>query len=154
MARRNRAEQLEDDEPGLEISSLIDICFLLLIYFIVTTTLIPKERDQKSSIPTTGGESSEKSKIPPFFIRVDRSGVIYTKSGTQLETLDQDSSVNDTPLLDSRLSLYSSACAASDATPVVQFYVESDTVYQRVVDVFSALAEHNIDTIAFTDVAD
>ncbi len=154
MARRSRSEQLDDDEPGLEISSLIDICFLLLIYFLVTTTLIPKERDQKSSIPGEPQPGSEPSKIQPMFIKIDEAGVIYTRSGEELESLDQDSTVHDTPLLDSRLALYASACAATDEIPVIQLLVESDTLYQRVVDVLSALAEQKIETIAFTDVKD
>ena len=32
-------DSLTPDEPTLDISSLIDVCFLLLIYFLVTTTI-------------------------------------------------------------------------------------------------------------------
>ena len=51
MARKKIAEALEDDEPGLDISSLIDVCFLLLIYFLVTTTIQPREQDLRMSLP-------------------------------------------------------------------------------------------------------
>ena len=47
MARHRRATALEEDKPELSISPLIDICFLLLIYFLVTTTIKQKERDNK-----------------------------------------------------------------------------------------------------------
>ena len=40
MARHRRATALEEDKPELSISPLIDICFLLLIYFLVTTTTV------------------------------------------------------------------------------------------------------------------
>jgi hypothetical protein len=33
MARHKKIQAPEEDEPGLDISSLIDVCFLLLIYF-------------------------------------------------------------------------------------------------------------------------
>ena len=36
MARHRRAEAPEEDKPELSISPLIDVCFLLLIYFLVT----------------------------------------------------------------------------------------------------------------------
>jgi hypothetical protein len=32
-------------QPALDISSLIDVCFLLLIYFLVTSTITPRETD-------------------------------------------------------------------------------------------------------------
>lgn len=40
MARHKKLEPIEDEDPKLDISSLIDVCFLLLIYFIVATSLI------------------------------------------------------------------------------------------------------------------
>lgn len=40
MARHKKLEAVEDEDPKLDISSLIDVCFLLLIYFIVATSLI------------------------------------------------------------------------------------------------------------------
>ena len=43
MARHRRVTNLEEDKPELSISPLIDICFLLLIYFLVTTTIKQKE---------------------------------------------------------------------------------------------------------------
>lgn len=35
----------DEDVAGLDISSLIDVSFLLLIYFLVTSTLDPREGD-------------------------------------------------------------------------------------------------------------
>ena len=40
MARHKKLEMVEDEDPKLDISSLIDVCFLLLIYFLVATSLI------------------------------------------------------------------------------------------------------------------
>ena len=50
MARHKKLETVEDEDPTLDISSLIDVCFLLLIYFIVATSLI-QERKLDMSMP-------------------------------------------------------------------------------------------------------
>jgi biopolymer transport protein ExbD len=39
MARHRKYEAAEEADPALDISSLIDVCFLLLIYFLVTSTI-------------------------------------------------------------------------------------------------------------------
>ena len=52
MARHRRVTNLEEDKPELSISPLIDICFLLLIYFLVTTTIKQKERDNSLALPS------------------------------------------------------------------------------------------------------
>lgn len=44
MARHKKLETVEDEDPKLDISSLIDVCFLLLIYFIVATSLIQERK--------------------------------------------------------------------------------------------------------------
>lgn len=41
------------DEPYLSVAPLIDICFLLIAFFIVTTTILPQERDIRTEGATT-----------------------------------------------------------------------------------------------------
>lgn len=154
MARKSKNELPEDDEPGLDISSLIDICFLLLIYFLVSTTIVPKERDQPSTIPTTASENSDKSEISPFYIEIDQGGLVSTRSGDNLEPLDQDPSVRTLPLLDSRLNLYASAARTGDQQPLVNLNVKGEADYQRVIDVLNTLAKYKIKEVTFTDSGD
>ena len=45
MAKKKRYRPDGDNDPELDISSLVDVAFLLLIYFLVTSTLRPDETD-------------------------------------------------------------------------------------------------------------
>lgn len=153
MARHRRAEPLEDDEPDLNISSLIDICFLLLIYFLVTTTIKKKEQDLQLALPSSA-PSSEQPEIQPMFIRIDRSGSIYLNSGPAQEVLDTDGGSRDVPMLEQRLSTYAQMARSTKQQPIVQLYVEGDAKHQRVVDVLNALAKNQIDKVTFTDLID
>ena len=153
MARHRRAEGLEEDEPELNISSLIDICFLLLIYFLVTTTIKKKEQDLQLALPSAA-PSTEQPDIQPMFIKIDQTGAIYVNSGPAQELLDTNAGAREVPLLNQRLEAYATVARSTKSQPLVQLYVEGDAKHQRVVDVLNALARNEIDKVTFTDLVD
>ena len=52
MGKRKRYRPDGDNDPELDISSLVDVAFLLLIYFLVTSTLRPDETDLSIVLPS------------------------------------------------------------------------------------------------------
>lgn len=150
MARHKKSAYEAEPEPELDISSLIDVCFLLLIYFLVTSTIAPREQDLGMALPSQT-PSDEQPKIAPMFIRVDQAGAIFVGTGASQQALDSDPGIRDLPLLDSHLQTYASAARSAGDNPVVQVYVEPDTTQQRVVDVLNALAGQGISSVTFTD---
>lgn len=150
MARHRKYEAAEESEPALDISSLIDVCFLLLIYFIVTSTITPRESDLGMALPAAN-PSTEQPKIEPMFISIEANGAIYTGTGAAQQPMDSDVGSRDVPLLRSQLELYASAARAADTKPLVQIYVDGQATQQRVIDVLNALAGVNINSVTFTD---
>ena len=146
MARHRKYETAEEPDPALDISSLIDVCFLLLIYFLVTSTITPAETDLGMALPAANPDT-EQPVIEP-------SGAIYTGIGAGQQPMDSDTSVRELPLLNGQLELYSSAAKAADSKPLVQIYADSNATQQRVIDVLNALAGVNITSVTFTDVPD
>lgn len=153
MARHKRQRPYEETPPRLEISSLIDICFLLLIYFLVTSVLIPRETDLDMRLPAEV-QTTEQPNIDPLFIRVDAAGTVFVGTGTSQEALDVDPDDRNIPILSARLEIYSSASRAAGATPLVQIYADPNTTQQRVIDVLNALARYKISSVTFTDLID
>jgi len=153
MARRTHDEPLEDDEPKLDISSLIDATFLLLIYFLVTTTIQPREQDLPMNLPASA-PSEEPPEIEPKFIRIDMNGAIYVGQGGAQIPMDSDPSVRDLPLLTEDLRSYSQAAEAAGTDPLVQIYADGNAEQQRVIDVLNALAGVGIQRVTFTDLLD
>ncbi len=152
MARRYRQEGFENDEPELNISSLIDVCFLLLIYFLVTTTLQKRETDLDLLL---AGDRPTVDQLPivPMFIRIDAAGAVSTGTGTSEMLLDTDTDMRDLPLLGQQLDTYATASRAVDSQPLVQIHADDATNQQRVIDVLNALAGEGIANITFTDLA-
>ncbi len=153
MSRKKKAEHLEEDEPVLDISSLIDVCFLLLIYFLVTTTIQPREQDLKMSLPAAA-PSETPPQIAPMFIKVDKSGFIYINAGDAQELVEQDSENRKLPELTSRLRGYVATAKAGAQEPVVQIWADGEAKQQRVVDVINCLAGVDISKLTFTNLVD
>lgn len=154
MARHRKYEAPEDEQPALEISSLIDVCFLLLIYFLVTSTINPRETDLGMALPTSIPDPNLQPIIDPLFIRIDSNGLISTGIGSQMQPLDSDPAVREVPQLRAQLDLYASGALAANQTPLVQVYAEGEASHQRVIDVLNALAAVNISSVTFTDLVD
>lgn len=151
MARHKKSRMEPEGDPELDISSLIDVCFLLLIYFLVTSTITPREQDLGMALPAQSPPSDEQPKIEPMFIRVDSSGAIFSGVGNGQQPLDTDAGERDLPLLNSQLELYAAAALSAGSKPLVQVYVDPGASQQRVIDVLNSLSGAGIDSVTFTD---
>lgn len=146
MNKRTRPEEdsLAPDEPTLDISSLIDVCFLLLIYFLVTTTIQPRERDLRTNIPKPSSESLVV--IPPMVIEVRQGGEVVVNPGDAAEVLEADVANRELPELKNRLG--SVVSMGEKATPKVLLKVDDEVEQQRYIDVINCLASVGISDIA------
>ncbi len=138
MARRKPPQE---NDPALDMSSLIDVSFLLLIYFLVTSTLDPKEADLGMTMPTTQSSSSTEVEIDQMTIEVNSSGHIVVNE----EVLDTDPSVRDVPLLLDRLRTYAESAKLTDSRPMVSIGADVAAKGQRFIDVLNALATRGVE---------
>ena len=145
MARHKKLEPIEDEDPKLDISSLIDVCFLLLIYFIVATSLI-QERKLDMSMPGSA-PSDTAAQIEPALIRIIKDGTIYWGKDNSL-MIDNDMNNHNLSTLVQQLEAKKQEASAVGTKPV------GEVPHQRVIDVMNALTEAAITTVALTDLKD
>ena len=153
MSRHKRHAEMEEDEPKLDISSLIDATFLLLIYFLVTTTIQPRESDVPMQLPAAA-PSETPPEIEPKLIRIDATGAIYVGSGASQIPMDSDAENRNVPMLFEDLKAYAESARSASAEPLVQIYVDGEAAQQRVIDVLNALTGVEITKVTFTDLVD
>lgn len=146
--RHTREDSLAPDEPGLDISSLIDVCFLLLIYFLVTTTIQPREQDLRTSVPGFSTPDNLPT-IPPMLIEVRQDGGVVVNPGDAAEVFDSDVDSRELPNLRDRLA--SVAAMGPSGAPRVLLRVDNEVRQQRYVDVLNCLAGAGISSIALQD---
>lgn len=122
------------------MSSLIDVSFLLLIYFLVTSTLDPKEADLGMTMPTSSG-SGAAVEIDQMTIEVNGTGHIVLND----EVLDTDAESREVPLLLDRLRTYAESARLTDSEPLVIIAANDAAKGQRFIDVLNALADPDVD---------
>jgi len=79
MRRKHHA----DDEAEINITPMLDIVFIMLIFFIVTTSFV-KERGLEVSRPSNSPPKEIKKKKGPIVVKIDSNGNISMK-GRMLE---------------------------------------------------------------------
>ncbi len=138
MARRKAPKE---ENPELDMSSLIDVSFLLLIYFLVTSTLDPKEADLGMTMPTNTSSSPSEVEIDQMTVEVNSSGHIVLNE----EVLDTDIDNHEVPLLLDRLRTYAESARLTDSQPMVIIAADDASKGQRFVDVLNALSDNQVD---------
>jgi len=79
MRRKHHA----DDEAEINITPMLDIVFIMLIFFIVTTSFV-KERGLEVSRPSNSPPKEIKKNKGPIVVKIDSNGNI-TMKGRMLE---------------------------------------------------------------------
>ena len=134
----------EEEEPELSISPLIDMTFLLLIYFICTCTPIPPEADLGIRLPGMVAQATTVDMPDEQIIEVRHNGQVFLND----KEYDKPSS-QDLPELQRVLRSYKAASEASGNQALVTIWAEDDTEHQRVIDVMNACAAAKIKDVSF-----
>lgn len=154
MSRKKQGYQPENDEPVVDMSSLIDVVFLLLIYFIVTSTIAEEESDLILALPNDAAGSPDE--IDPMFFVVAASGQIQrVKEDRSLSPLDgpgkgdfEHRRPEELPQLASDISEYKAFVGDEG---IVKIKVDPAAKAQYVVDLLNILKANEITQITFTE---
>lgn len=126
------------------MSSLTDIIFLLLIFFMVTSTVI-----QPSAVDVSLPQSEMQTQLKPVTeVYVDSVGVISLVEN-KLDSVgpgaDLLSGMADSELSDRLMKIHE-----LDSTRVVALYADEKVEYRRVVDVLNIANRHKLKTVLAT----
>lgn len=124
----HRKRSLEPNSE-LNVTSLIDLGFALLIIFMISTPLIEKEQAMVVDLPV----ASEGSAAAPQTV-----DIVVLQTGYEV-----DGNMLGEPALEEELARY----AAMGEAPVLSIRADADTRYQSVVRLLDLLKEHKLQKI-------
>lgn len=137
------SKNFEDANLKLDMSSLIDVVFLLLIYFLVTASLIQKEADIGFMLPADIPEVEMREIPVEVNIQIRENGIVEVE-GMQFPYTDHD--LKDLVVQVAGLK----EIAASQNSP---FYVNvlpsAEAIHLRIIDVMDACAAAGVNSLTF-----
>lgn len=136
-----------EPDPELDISPLIDVAFLLLIYFLVTTTLQKSEADLSLVLPGVEQEDSREVKIDQMLVRIQDSGVVLVND----EVSDSDPDDRHLPNLTDRLTRYAASAGVANTETQVIIDCDEDALGQRFIDVLNVCAKAKIKHVSLAN---
>ncbi len=155
MSRRRkiRIQGDEEEEPTLDISSLIDVSFLLLIYFLVTATLQPQEVDVGLSLPSMMTPPSSTEERPLTLRLNDDGSVVADPAGTpqQLGTPTEDF---EFPELSARLQTFKNLADQRNWNAMVVLMADDNANHQQLMSVFNAITGAGITDVTLSGFRD
>ena len=134
--KRVRSKQ----EVTLELVPLIDVVFLLLIFFMVSTTFVQDSRINLS-LPEAHGDLSSEIEVSAIALAVDKDG-LYTINGVALKT-------NDRPTIVEALLKITEP---GDAKQKIVLLADAKTDYQNVIVALDALSSVGLSNISMKTV--
>ncbi|MFT5468561.1 MAG: biopolymer transport protein ExbD [Verrucomicrobiales bacterium] len=142
--RRKRKRRGGEEEVEMQMGPMIDMVFLLLVFFMVTAKPIQRESDINIGLPGTV-EQSEAVDIPDELrIQVQNGGQVV------LNDLTYDSpESSELPQLTGVLKRLKQSAEANKSKVLVTLALEPAVRHQRIIDVLNACAIAEIKGVTF-----
>ena len=138
-----QTSQLE--EPDLQIGPLIDMVFLLLIYFLTTASLARPEADLGIRLPGMVAQAQSVNMPDEQLIEVKSTGHVIL-NGRAYDRPDKP----DLPELVATLLRYRLSAEAARNEALITISADDDALHQRVIDVMNACAAARITNVTFS----
>jgi biopolymer transport protein ExbD len=127
---------------------LIDVCFLLLIYFIVTSTIQPREQDLPMTLPIPVSTNTSLDNYVNIILGIKENGSIVMNEGAAEELLDDDITIREIPQTKERLKLLNDLAMSNDSKVFVQLIIDEGVSHQRFIDVINCLRGEGLNQVA------
>jgi biopolymer transport protein ExbD len=129
---------------GFQIAPMIDVVFVILLFFIVQASDIQVENAHVTKLPGTV-ETSDATVLPDeIAVRVEDDGQVYLND----DPLDAPDTKN-LPEFAGSLNSLREASDASKSKVLVTIYANELARYERVIDVLDALSRAKITDVTF-----
>ena len=149
MSHKKKHHTIEGDNlvMGFQIAPMIDVVFVIMLFFMVMAGAVKVERELKTQLPGIGTPALNDEQTPPdeIIVTVEEVGVVT------LNEEEFDSPENKTlPNFTATLMRLKQEADSRNAKVMVTIQAEEQARYERVIDVLNAMAKARIGNVTFT----
>lgn len=142
--RRHRRKANAEVNLGFQIAPMIDVVFVILLFFIVSASDIQVENSHVTKLPGTVETQSDTPTPDEIAVSIEDDGQVFLND----DPLDTPEA-KLLPELASNLTQLRESSAASKSEVLVTIYANELARYERVVDVLDALSRAKITNVSF-----
>ena len=145
--KKHRTVESDQLNMGFQIAPMIDVVFVIMLFFMVMAGAVKVERELKTQLPGIGTPALNNEDTPPdeIMVTVEESGVV-TLNEEEFDTPENKILPNFTGTL---MKLKQEA-DSRNAKVMVTIQAEEQARYERVIDVLNAMAKARIGNVTFT----
>jgi biopolymer transport protein ExbD len=144
---KRRGIEPEAVNMGFQIAPMIDVVFVIMLFFMVMAGAVKVERELKTSLPGLAPANLDKPQEMPdeIVVTVEETGVV-TLNEEEFDTPES----KDLPNFTSTLLLLKQEADNRGAKVIVTIEAEEQAKYDRVIDVLNSMAKAKIANVTFT----
>lgn len=140
-----RARQAEPDTTGFQIAPMVDIIFILILFFMTSAGMIQTERQLSIMLPGTISQDTPLSMPDEQLIEIMASGQVML-NGSALDAPDSQAMTE----LKALLIRYKASSDALGSPALATVMPAPQSEYQRIIDVLNACAVAHITNVTFS----
>jgi len=132
----------EEGEFGLQIAPMLDVMFVLLLFFMVSAGANEKEQELGVKVPGEGTPQIRNTPMTPIMVTIDPEGVVYYNGAPT-------GAPGDTELNDLRGQLKRATEALADDPPPVIISPSAKAAHSRLINVLDAASYAGVKKLSF-----
>jgi biopolymer transport protein ExbD len=134
-----------DGNLGFQIAPMIDVVFVIMLFFMVMAGAVKVERELNTKLPGTAETSGPTEFVDEIIINIAENGEVLLND----DPMDTPTS-KEMPQLRGTLMRLKQGADAAKAPMLVTVVSEPEAHYKRTVDVLDSLAVAQIENVTFT----
>lgn len=144
MKRRRKHKPSAEVNLGFQIAPMIDVVFVIMLYFMVMAGAVQVENAHNTKLPGTVATETDTPLPDEIAVRVEDDGQVYLND----DPLDSPET-KALPEFTANLNQLRESSDASKSEVLVTIYANELARYERVVDVLDALSRAKISNVTF-----
>jgi biopolymer transport protein ExbD len=145
MKRRRKRPNHYDTDIGFQIAPMIDVVFVIMLFFMVMAGAVKEEKEINTELPGTAETSGPTDFVDEVVINISDAGEVTLND----EPMDSATS-RDMPQLRATLMRAKQSSDAAKSQLMITIVSDPEARYSRAVDVLDALAAAQITNVSFT----
>ena len=149
MKRRRKHKPSSEVNLGFQIAPMIDVVFVIMLYFMVMAGAVQVENAHNTKLPGTVQADTDTPLPDEIAVRIEDDGQVYLNDDP-LDSPDASTPAGKAlPEFKANLIQLKESSDASKSEVLVTIYANELARYERVVDVLDALSQAKISNVTF-----